>query len=1413
MPTMISPIAIDLGAKYTGVHTMHYHQGEDPRNSPLNSGYVLLLDDDNFQLSQQGRTQVRHQSRNFNRRKLAKRLLLTILKDSYAINPYTWPEKDREFLFGLLNRRGFNRFDDESLSKPPASSPSAFAHIIPELAGYDDIEEWLQRTAQNSSAIHHTLERLGKTKDFLKKLPAEWQDDQKIIESTHKYMCEFLKTTVNAHEEGQLHRRDYLQNIANDIDLEKNGKLHKIFTQTSLSTNEFSKLIGHISNLQLRILRRYFNDPAFSQSKKGDYWDEERFSKQFWRWIKSWRCDQQTKVNWQKLLKLRKTHNSVLNFMLTTDPLLTVPPYEDQNNRRPPKDKTLYFSASALDHAYPLWREIVKRIVRHQPELDEPHANTVASLDPALDKDGILLMRILDRTRDWDPYQIRALSTGKPEKSNQLKAAMDELQLHLSQHAEPFLNQIARPYYQQIADARKGLWWAEDENNLLLSLNRTPQRKAKQLPKLLGRIVAGHLGDNPEQKINNLKSSWGKEGGKFNGRYIKGWCKRASELQKDYGNGLKIHLQQFQSLRDKIEAGLGEKKLPKQGKDLLKLADTASTVADFIADKLHLPTENARRFSNIFQLAQIYNLLESDPSGFSHSSQPTAEENLWRMETVTQGGTNCARACLLSSDSVRPFDGMLGRILEKQAYAIAKEKIRQIVGNSPEECSLIVPILLEENRFQFAEDLYTIKRNTKKKNLAKKEGESELTRFKDKEQRIREASQDTCAYTGQPLGHHGEYDHIIPRSYTQKRMGTVFNSEANLLFVSSTGNQEKGDTTYTLTDLSSNYLQNIFGTSCTQVIEESIREKAQPFITRKELISFHALTKEEQQSIRHGLFIPGLRDELLQLLAGQRKARVNGTQAWLAKRIMHHIRKACGNSVRFELVKVPVESVQFCRGILASQQPELAKASPQPIASHAIDAALVSGSLLMESPVAKALKIAPVDSEKQAVWLSSLLPESIDIRVLRKKTLYRKDDPASSPLFKAGLYAERFIPLLIFSDQLRLGFTPVNSVKVLKQAEQLYTLLHPCLRTSNTALPSNLCELQAKLSDNEMVTVHIDRPTAFAFLHTNGQKSEFDLHCTALEKLMYVTQKKKLETHLYDSAKKTFKKKEDILAGKFFEIKAELPATIAKVEKQKLILPCYKEWEKVCSEQNIASSFGKKQELPSNYWRNLGRRLFPDTQQEAAHHHRKVRKVYSLPVKAAGGSYRVRRASQDGRTVWQQLAVDSFGAAGFAKNEGKTQWNQVVELPHFSKSNDLFSLDRSLDKKAKEITFFDDWRKLSVPKDLPLPDGIMNISCAPGSKDRIRAKITLTESSLLSWYNKVNNSDLKYSWELQPPLPHKQLINWEIFQHDLIPLPRKDKGNAQILRLGKTIIFEYIANDSMKPALQTAYEQGTPECI
>ncbi|WP_424946767.1 hypothetical protein [Candidatus Spongiihabitans sp.] len=72
---IISPIAIDMGAKNTGVYLNHFVQGEDPTTSGNSLGKTIVIDSQKITWSQVGRTQKRHQIRGNKRRKLAKRLL------------------------------------------------------------------------------------------------------------------------------------------------------------------------------------------------------------------------------------------------------------------------------------------------------------------------------------------------------------------------------------------------------------------------------------------------------------------------------------------------------------------------------------------------------------------------------------------------------------------------------------------------------------------------------------------------------------------------------------------------------------------------------------------------------------------------------------------------------------------------------------------------------------------------------------------------------------------------------------------------------------------------------------------------------------------------------------------------------------------------------------------------------------------------------------------------------------------------------------------------------------------------------------------------------------------------------------------------------------------------------------------
>jgi hypothetical protein len=63
MSKIISPIAIDMGAKNTGVYLNHFEQGEDPTTSGNIQGKTIVIDGTNITWSQAGRTQKRHQIR------------------------------------------------------------------------------------------------------------------------------------------------------------------------------------------------------------------------------------------------------------------------------------------------------------------------------------------------------------------------------------------------------------------------------------------------------------------------------------------------------------------------------------------------------------------------------------------------------------------------------------------------------------------------------------------------------------------------------------------------------------------------------------------------------------------------------------------------------------------------------------------------------------------------------------------------------------------------------------------------------------------------------------------------------------------------------------------------------------------------------------------------------------------------------------------------------------------------------------------------------------------------------------------------------------------------------------------------------------------------------------------------------
>lgn len=73
---------------------------------------------------------------------------------------------------------------------------------------------------------------------------------------------------------------------------------------------------------------------------------------------------------------------------------------------------------------------------------------------------------------------------------------------------------------------------------------------------------------------------------------------------------------------------------------------------------------------------------------------------------------NYALCSRLPSESVRPFDGALGKILERQAFEIAKVKSAELKElDCLNDAVINVGILIEQNKFEFTESIAKIKKS------------------------------------------------------------------------------------------------------------------------------------------------------------------------------------------------------------------------------------------------------------------------------------------------------------------------------------------------------------------------------------------------------------------------------------------------------------------------------------------------------------------------------------------------------------------------------------------------------------------------------------------------------------------------------------------------------------------------------
>lgn len=831
--------------------------------------------------------------------------------------------------------------------------------------------------------------------------------------------------------------------------------------------------------------------------------------------------------------------------------------------------------------------------------------------------------------------------------------------------------------------------------------------------------------------------------------------------------------------------------------------------------------EQKRKFANPFSLAQFYTLIETEVSGFSATTLAVHLENAWRMtikDAVINGETVRAAQCSrLPAETARPFDGLVRRLVDRQAWEIAKRASTDIQSKVDFSNGIVdVSIFVEENKFEFSASVADLKnsqhaKDTKKNKRTKNKMLSEAlkleTHWLNKNERIKAASQGICPYTGQRLAEGGEIDHILPRSLIKDARGIVFNSEPNLIYVSSRGNQLKKDQRYSLSNLNTDYLKKIFKTSNIAAITAEIEDVVTKLQQTHRLKFFDLLNEHEQDCVRHALFLDDgseARNAVLELLATQRRTRVNGTQICMIKNLANKIRgelqdwcRTTNNRLHFQAAATDVSTAKNLRVKLAQNHPDFKKPNIQPIASHSIDALC---SFAVGSAEAERNHNSFDYLDSKAVF--ALYPQSCEVIHLQAKPLEEKSHFDSVAIFKEGIYAEQFLPVFTLNGKIWIGYETLNAkgercgaIEVSgKRPEELLTMLTPFFNKPVGDLSAH-------------ATYRIQKKPAYEFLAKAALQplsAEEERLAALLDALRYFTSRKSLKSLFMAANGKPLKKQEDVrkLKQKLFKLNVELKGEKSFKLNGSLKLPVEQDWLRICNSPELIDSFGKactEAELISKIARIWKRSATRDIA------HAPVRREFSLPVIDNNfGGFRIRRTNLFGNELYQVHAINAKKYRGFASAGSNVDWSKGILFNELQHENLTECGGRFI--TSADVTPMSEWRKV-------LTEDNLSIWIAPGTEGRRYVRIETTFIQASHWFEQsVENwaitspLSLPGSFKVDKPAEFQKAVGTEL--SELLGQPR-DKIFIESIVNAKRIRFWYTvknSNKKMKESYNTAYK-------
>lgn len=511
----ILSINLDMGAKNNGVYICEVLNDEVKQLVSKN----ILFDKNGINFKKIDRTSIRHTRRGILRPKLAKKLLREILKakspklfevlnDKNHINNI----KFNETLNGLFKNRGFNYIDlefdelgDESFELLSKIEDYKFKNC----KSKEDFEEEFTRLfeIQNKDEVLFLLDEQSKLLEDRKKEVKKQKDLDDIIN-----LFSSIKTGI---VQNKKHRSEYFKDLKNEI---SSADFKEIINLSGLSKDDFHKLICNISNFQLKILRRYFND------KFDDIYDDDKLKKQILRYLNSAsfisKEEKENEIYLNEILK----NNFAFDFLIKTNPVKFIQPYENHKNKNGLKCDILTINEKCFEEQKEHIKNALIRLLNmaEYEILKINHLGELANNEEIENNLSFYLQRFLDANS-------KLFDEDKKLSPRRLKTNEDDFfQKELLEKDYLALKNIAIKYYEAVENSKKGL--VDDRILISCCKNTSHKNNAKEL--LLSALFMKEFSKEDYAKLFDfMKNNKVKGNSTF-----KSVFENLYDLRADYGN-------------------------------------------------------------------------------------------------------------------------------------------------------------------------------------------------------------------------------------------------------------------------------------------------------------------------------------------------------------------------------------------------------------------------------------------------------------------------------------------------------------------------------------------------------------------------------------------------------------------------------------------------------------------------------------------------------------------------------------------------------------------------------------------------------------------------------------------------------------------------------------------------------------